>query len=69
VNEANGERIVHEKDVPFYKKQMRLIFGMNGEVDPTCIDDYLAAGGYKGLVKALTTMKPPRSSTKSRRPT
>jgi NADH-quinone oxidoreductase subunit F len=52
------EKILYEHDVPFYKKQTRLIFGMNGQIDPTSIDDYLAIGGYSALAKALTGMKP-----------
>jgi NADH-quinone oxidoreductase subunit F len=45
--------IVHEAEIPFYKKQMRLIFGKNGHMDPTSINDYIALGGYGPLVKAL----------------
>jgi NADH-quinone oxidoreductase subunit F len=52
------EKILYEHDVPFYKKQTRLIFGMNGQIDPTSIDDYIAIGGYAALAKALTGMKP-----------
>ncbi|MBU1320400.1 MAG: NAD(P)H-dependent oxidoreductase subunit E [candidate division Zixibacteria bacterium] len=52
------EVIVHEKDIPFYKKQMRLVFGKNGLMDPTSIDDYVALGGYQPLAKTLTTMTP-----------
>jgi len=53
-----GEHIQNAKDIPFYKKQMRLIFGKNGFMDPTAIDDYLRLGGYVSMVKALTTMQP-----------
>ncbi|MBN2809642.1 MAG: NAD(P)H-dependent oxidoreductase subunit E [Deltaproteobacteria bacterium] len=52
------ERIKLEKDVPFYKLQERLVFGDNGYIDPTSIEDYLAIGGYKALQKALTEMTP-----------
>jgi NADH:ubiquinone oxidoreductase subunit F (NADH-binding)/NAD-dependent dihydropyrimidine dehydrogenase PreA subunit len=55
---ASGEKVVYEHDVPFYKKQMRLIFGMNGHLDPTSIDDYLSLGGYSALAKVLKGMKP-----------
>ena len=55
---ASGEKIVHEHDVPFYKKQMRLVFGMNGLIEPTSIEDYLAIGGYSALAKALGAMQP-----------
>jgi NADH:ubiquinone oxidoreductase subunit F (NADH-binding)/(2Fe-2S) ferredoxin/NAD-dependent dihydropyrimidine dehydrogenase PreA subunit len=55
---VTGEKIASEEDVPFYKKQMRLIFGNNGSIDPTQIEDYLAVGGYRALPKALFSMKP-----------
>ena len=50
--------MVHEDDVPFYKKQTRLVFGLNSKVDPESLEDYLAIGGYSALGKALTGMKP-----------
>jgi len=52
------EKILYEHDVPFYKKQVRNIFGMNGQIDPASIDDYLSIGGYSALAKALISMKP-----------
>ncbi len=55
---ATGERIVHEDDVPFYRKQQRLVFGNNGYIDPTSIEDYMAVGGYAALAKALVGMSP-----------
>jgi NADH:ubiquinone oxidoreductase subunit F (NADH-binding)/Pyruvate/2-oxoacid:ferredoxin oxidoreductase delta subunit len=45
-----------EEDVPFYKKQKRLVFGSNGIIDPTLIESYLAIGGYTALAKALSEM-------------
>ncbi|OGO38766.1 MAG: NADH dehydrogenase [Chloroflexi bacterium RBG_16_57_8] len=51
---VTGERTVHESDIPFYKKQMRLLTGDNGKIDPKNIEDYLAIGGYSALVKALS---------------
>jgi NADH:ubiquinone oxidoreductase subunit F (NADH-binding)/(2Fe-2S) ferredoxin/NAD-dependent dihydropyrimidine dehydrogenase PreA subunit len=53
---TTGEKISHEEDVPFYKKQMRIIFGNNGNIDPTSIEDYIAVGGYRALPKALFSM-------------
>jgi len=55
-----GERITHEDDVPFYKKQQRLVFGSNGMIDPTSIEDYVAVGGYSALAKVLFDMEPER---------
>ena len=53
-----GNQITYEPDIPFYKKQKRLIIGNNSNIDPTLIEDYLAIGGYTALSKALTGMKP-----------
>ena len=54
---ATGKVAVHEHDVPFYASQDRLLFSMNGVVDPTKIEDYIALGGYQALAKALTAMR------------
>jgi len=55
---ATGQRILREQDVPFYKKQMRVILGSNGHLDPTSIDDYILNGGYAALAKVLKGMTP-----------
>ena len=53
-----SETVMKEEDVPFYKKQKRLVFGSNGIIDPTQIESYLAIGGYTALAKALSEMSP-----------
>ncbi len=58
VDPVTNERIVNEADVPFYKRQTRTVFGANGEIDPTNIEDYIAVGGYSALSKALFQMSP-----------
>ncbi len=55
---ATNEEITYEPDVPFYKRQTRLILGANGEIDPTDIEQYIAAGGYSALSKALFQLTP-----------
>ncbi|MGQ9647012.1 MAG: NADH-ubiquinone oxidoreductase-F iron-sulfur binding region domain-containing protein [Thermodesulfobacteriota bacterium] len=55
---TTGEKISTEEDIPFYKKQRRIIFGNNGSIDPTRIEDYIAVGGYRALPKVLFTTKP-----------
>ncbi len=55
---ATKKKIVHEYDIPFYKLQKRIIFGNNGLIDPTSIEDYIAVGGYSALSKALFEMTP-----------
>jgi NADH-quinone oxidoreductase subunit F len=55
---ATKKKITHEHDIPFYKLQKRIIFGNNGMIDPTSIEDYIAVGGYSALEKALFAMTP-----------
>ncbi len=50
--------LFREEDLPFYKKQLRVVFGSNGMIDPTRIEDYLAIDGYQALGKALSEMTP-----------
>ncbi len=56
VDPRTQEKIALEKNVPFYKKQKRIIFGNNGFIDPTDIRDYIALDGYKALTKILFDM-------------
>ena len=55
---GNGHKALSEDEVSFYKKQQRLIFGNNGIIDPTNIEDYIALGGYSALSKVLFDMHP-----------
>jgi NADH:ubiquinone oxidoreductase subunit F (NADH-binding)/(2Fe-2S) ferredoxin/ferredoxin len=50
---GTGEKTIRESEIPFYQNQMRNLIGNNIKIDPKSIDDYLAIGGYSGLVKAL----------------
>jgi NADH:ubiquinone oxidoreductase subunit F (NADH-binding)/(2Fe-2S) ferredoxin len=45
-------------DIPFFADQTLIALRNRGMIDPEKIDDYIARGGYKGLAKVLTTMKP-----------
>jgi NADH-quinone oxidoreductase subunit F len=54
----SGQPAVQESDIPFYRKQARLLTGNHSKLDPRSIDDYLAIGGYAAFVKVLTTMSP-----------
>ena len=58
VDPITGDKLVHEKEIPFYKHQTRLVFGNNSRIDPRSIDDYIALGGYSALSKALSDMSP-----------
>ena len=41
------------EELPFYKKQVRVVSGNNEYIDPTNILDYIAKGGYSALLKIL----------------
>ncbi|UCH21272.1 MAG: 4Fe-4S binding protein [Deltaproteobacteria bacterium] len=50
------KKITHEEKIPFYNLQQRIIFGKNGMIDPTSIQDYISVGGYAALEKSLFEM-------------
>ena len=43
-------------DIGFFKKQRLIALRNRGLIDPEKIDEYIARGGYRALVKALTSM-------------
>jgi bidirectional [NiFe] hydrogenase diaphorase subunit len=47
-------------DHPFYAGQRRIILANSGHCDPERIADYIAAGGYRALLRAVTEMTPER---------
>jgi len=51
-----GHRYALQKDIPFYRKQMRLLTEDNLRIDPNRIEDYILADGYQALAKALFDM-------------
>ena len=55
---AIGRLLASYHDIPFYYKQQRLVLRNCGNIDPERIDDYLDAGGYKALARALGEMTP-----------
>ncbi len=55
---ATGEPLAHERDIPFYALQERIVLALNGKIDPYSIDDYLAHGGYTALATVLEDADP-----------
>ncbi|HCS49230.1 MAG TPA: NADH-quinone oxidoreductase subunit NuoF [Candidatus Aminicenantes bacterium] len=51
-----GRRYPLQKDIPFYRKQMRLLMEDNLRIDPNRIEDYILAEGYQALSRALFDM-------------
>ena len=52
------KHIFYRDQIPFYLKQERRVLANCGRIDPTQIEDYIVAGGYQALVKALAKMTP-----------
>src|SRR5262249_49027117 len=46
------------EQLPFYRRQMRIVTENSGKIDPMRIEDYIAAGGYSALAQALATLLP-----------
>ncbi|MGD9638106.1 MAG: NADH-ubiquinone oxidoreductase-F iron-sulfur binding region domain-containing protein [Alphaproteobacteria bacterium] len=44
--------------MPFFAEQTKVVLSNVGKINPESIDDYIAHGGYAGLKKVLTKMKP-----------
>ena len=45
-------------DAPFFTKQTKIVLANSGKVDPEKLADYIAAGGYQSLAKALNDLTP-----------
>ena len=58
IDPETGNKVTHEDEIPFYKRQLRNLLASNIEIDPTKIWDYIRIGGYSALQKALFTMQP-----------
>jgi len=58
--DADGNKYPYLKDIPFYKKQFRILLKDNPLIDPTDINSYLALGGYETLKKVITEITPER---------
>jgi bidirectional [NiFe] hydrogenase diaphorase subunit len=52
------ERLQIPTDSPFFQRQQRIVLENSGRIDPTRIEEYIAAGGYSSLLKALHEMEP-----------
>lgn len=52
----NGIQKINE--IPFFRRQLKLVLENCGVINPTSIDEYIAAGGFKALDKTLRLMTP-----------
>jgi NADH:ubiquinone oxidoreductase subunit F (NADH-binding)/(2Fe-2S) ferredoxin/NAD-dependent dihydropyrimidine dehydrogenase PreA subunit len=55
---ATGAKCLHERDIPFYKKQGRVVLRNCGHIDPTDIEDYIRYDGYMALAKVVSELSP-----------
>ena len=58
VDPVTGAPIIHECEIPFYKRQIKVALSGCGKVNAEDIREYIANGGYKAMAKCLTEMAP-----------
>ena len=56
--QRDGVSYPRQEDIPFYKKQHRVVLAGCGTSDAEDLDEYIAKGGYTAFEKALFTMTP-----------
>ena len=54
----NGTPYKSEADIPFFRRQQKIILKNVGVIDPLDVNDAIMAGAYRSLAKALTDMSP-----------
>ncbi|MEG2957178.1 MAG: SLBB domain-containing protein, partial [Christensenellaceae bacterium] len=54
----DGKSYAVQEDIPFYKKQTRIVLSNCGQTDTESIEEYIAKGGYDAVAKALFEMTP-----------
>jgi bidirectional [NiFe] hydrogenase diaphorase subunit len=52
------ERLAADPGAPFFSRQKKIVLENSGVIDPERIEEYIAAGGFEALNKALTQMTP-----------
>jgi len=61
VESLDGEpvkRLDCPTNVPFFQRQKKIVLENSGVIDPERIEDYIAEGGYRAIVNALSDMTP-----------
>ncbi len=56
--QRDGVSYPRQEDIPFYKKQHRVVLASCGTSDAEDLDEYIAKGGYSAFEKVLFTMTP-----------
>ena len=58
VYRQNDQLYPTQEEIPFYKKQTRVVLESCGHINASSIREYIALGGYSALEKALFDMQP-----------
>jgi NADH:ubiquinone oxidoreductase subunit F (NADH-binding)/(2Fe-2S) ferredoxin len=58
LNGSKAASITPYNEVPFFRKQKRIVLRNCGFIDSNDIEEYIGRSGYSSLLKALTSMKP-----------
>ncbi|MBI9073328.1 MAG: 4Fe-4S binding protein [Melioribacteraceae bacterium] len=53
-----NEKADNINEIPFFRNQLKIVLENCGIIEPTSIDQYIVADGFKGLDKVLRRMKP-----------
>jgi NADH-quinone oxidoreductase subunit F len=54
----DGMEALGLQEIPFFRKQVKIVLRNCGLIDPLKIEEYIARDGYMALAKVLTEMKP-----------
>jgi NADH-quinone oxidoreductase subunit F len=54
----DGKPVLKKAEIPFYKKQTRVVLEQCGKIDAESIKEYLAVGGYSAFEKVLFDITP-----------
>lgn len=57
-NEEDGKPQAAMADIKLFNQQKKVVLRRCGSIDPTRLEDYIAAGGYQAFSKALKSMTP-----------
>ena len=52
------DRLHLPTDIPFFRRQKKVVLENSGLIDPERIEEYIARDGYTGMLKAITEMSP-----------
>lgn len=55
---TQAAELVCATETPFFQRQTKIVLENSGQIDPERIEEYVAAGGYQGLLTAVTEMTP-----------